>query len=121
MMYGKIFIISTLMLITPVAASELVVINNKSAVLEHFKNDIATLYGHEVDTETIVIINAELNNDKKKDYWVSYPSKQCTSEECFGHVYLKTSTGYCFAGKGMKETDLNFGRKTQLKCEPGGK
>lgn len=112
--------ISIFMLIKSVSASELV-FDSKSAILKHFKNDIANTYGLDIDEKTIVVIDAELNNDGLNDYWVLYPDKQCTSQECFGHVYLNTSEGYCFAGTGMKETDLNFGRKTLLKCKTGMK
>ena len=80
-------------------------------------NDIIADSDALFDINNIVTIEADLNGDELMDYWVLYPSLQCTSTECWGHVYFRIKNGYCFAGKGMKETDLNYGRHANFTCK----
>jgi len=113
----KLVTLGLLLLAAPVFASKLTDLANKNDVINHFSQDIIHSSNLTIDTNKIVIISANLNGDEMKDFWVLYPDTQCTSQECWGHVYLKTANGYCFAGRGMSETDLNYGRKTTFKCK----
>lgn len=115
-MVRELVTLSLLLLTAPVVESKAHDLGNKDEVLNHFRKDIVSSNDLTIDTNKIVIINSDLNDDGKIDFWMLYPDLQCTSEECWGHVYLKTVKGYCFAGRGMKETDLNIGRKTTFKC-----